>query len=218
MMPGVRYNPGTQDFAPIAAKIQAQVNTALQNHAAASVAVYLAGFDEVVSLFHSAEPLAELKSVKWYGSDGVALSAALLEDGPAAQFAMAVDYPNPIPGLPQTSKEKWQALSDRAFALTGDRPDAFALAAYDAFWIAALNASYHNAAQRLATKDILSQTAAIYFGATGWTELNKSGDRKRGDYDFWALRQSGDGVVQWVNVCRYNTTSGVEQPLSCTTN
>jgi branched-chain amino acid transport system substrate-binding protein len=217
-MPGVRYNPDTQDIAPIAAKIQAQVNTALQNHAASTVAVYLAGFDEVVSLFHAAEPLTELKSIKWYGSDGVALSAALLEDGPAAQFAMAVDYPNPIPGLPQTSKEKWQALSDRVFALTGSRPDAFALAAYDAFWIASLNASYNRAAQRLATKDILSQTAAIYFGATGWTELSKAGDRKHGDYDFWALRQNTDGVVQWVNVCRYETTSGIEQPLSCPIN
>lgn len=218
VMPGVRYNPDTQDFAPVAAQIQAQVNSALQTHAAASVAVYLAGFDEVVSLFHAAEPIAVLKSIKWYGSDGVALSAALLADVPAAQFAMAVDYPNPIPGLPQTSKDKWQVLSDRVFALTGQRPDAFALAAYDAFWIAALNASYNKAAQRNTDKNILAQTANLYFGATGWTALNRAGDRKQGDYDFWALRQDTQGVLQWVSVCRYDTTSGQGETLTCPVN
>lgn len=218
MMPGVRYNPDTQDFATVAAAVQAQVIAALQSHAAVSIAVYLAGFDEVVDLFHAADPLAELKSVKWVGSDGVALSAALLADVPAAQFAMAVDYPNPIPGLPQTSKDKWQALSNRVFALTGQRPDAFALAAYDAFWIAALDAGYNRAAERNADQDILSQTANLYFGATGWTELNKAGDRKHGDYDFWALRQDVGGVMQWVNVCRYDTTSGSAEALTCQAN
>jgi len=218
VMPGVRYNPDTQDFSPVAAKVQAQVNTALQNHPVATVAVYLAGFDEVVSLFHSASPLPKLKSVKWYGSDGVALSAALLDDAQAAQFAMTVDYPNPIPGLPQTSKEKWQALSNRVFAITGRRPDAFALAAYDAFWIAALNASYNRSAELFTTQDILAQTADTYFGATGWTALSRAGDRKHGDYDFWALRQGTGGVVQWVNVCRYDTTSGLDEPLTCPVN
>jgi len=218
MLPGVRYSADTADFADVAAQVQAQLSDALQSHDAASVAVYLAGFDEVVSLFHAADALAALKSVKWYGSDGVALSAALLGDATAAQFAVAVDYPNPIPGLSQTAREKWQALSERVFAKTGRRPDAFALAAYDAFWIAALNAAYSKNAERHAEQDILSRTADLYFGATGWTALNSAGDRKHGDYDFWALRPDAHGALQWVNVCRYEATSGAAETLICSEN
>lgn len=218
VLPGVRYNADAVDFAGVAASLETQLKDVLQSHDAASVAVYLAGFDEVVSLFHAADALAVLKSVKWYGSDGVALSAALLNDAPAAQFAAAVDYPNPIPGLSQTAREKWQALSNRVFAKTGQRPDAFALAAYDAFWIAALNAAYNKNAERHAQQDILSQTADLYFGATGWTALNKAGDRNHGDYDFWALRPDAGGAMQWVNVCRYEVTSGTGETLSCPEN
>ncbi|MDO9104332.1 MAG: ABC transporter substrate-binding protein [Methylovulum sp.] len=214
MLPGVRYDVDTADFTGVVADLQTQLASALQNHDVATVAIYLAGFDEVVSLFHAADTIAALKNIKWYGSDGVALSAALLNDATAAQFAAAVDYPNPIPGLSLTAKEKWQALSNRVFAKTGQRPDAFALAAYDAFWIAALNASYNKNAERNADQDILSQTADLYFGATGWTELNRAGDRQHGDYDFWALRANAGGVLQWVEVCRYEVTSGPEA-LSC---
>ena len=61
----------------------------------------------------------------------------------------------------------------------------------------------------------MAQTANLYFGATGWTVLNRAGDRKYGDYDFWALRQDTHGVLQWVNVCRYDTTSGLGETLTC---
>ncbi|MGR8934684.1 MAG: ABC transporter substrate-binding protein [Gammaproteobacteria bacterium] len=218
VLPGIRYNADTADFGPVAANIDKKLRAALQGYDPAGVAVYLAGFDEVVELFHAADLLPALKSVKWYGSDGVALSAVLLGDADAARFAVAVDYPNPLPGLSQTAKEKWQRLSDRVFAKTGQRPDAFALAAYDAFWIAALNASYNKAAQRNTLEDIVAQTAGQYFGATGWTVLNKAGDRKHGDYDFWALRENAEGVMQWVSVCRYDTTSAPEATLSCAGN
>ncbi|MGR8980996.1 MAG: ABC transporter substrate-binding protein [Gammaproteobacteria bacterium] len=217
-LPGIRYNSETVDFSDVAAEIQNQLNGALKNHEAQAVAVYLAGFDEVVSLFHAAEMLADLKSVKWYGSDGVALSAALLNDPSAAEFAATVDYPNPLPALSQTAKEKWQVLSDRVFATMGQRPDAFALAAYDAFWIAALNASYKKQIERHAVQDVLSQTADLYFGATGWTQLNSAGDRNHGDYDFWALRFDSTGYPHWQSVCRYEDNPGIGATLNCSEN
>jgi len=44
------------------------------------IAVYLAAFDEVVGVFQSAHTNGTLSSTKWYGSDGVALSAVLPAD------------------------------------------------------------------------------------------------------------------------------------------
>lgn len=215
MLVGVSYGADTQDFTAVATQIQAQLSQALRRHPATEVAVYLAGFDEVVSLFHAAAALPLLQQVKWYGSDGVALSNALLADANAAQFAIAVDYPNPTLGLPEAAQPKWQALSDRVYAQTGQRPDAFALAAYDALWLAALNSAYQKRIQQHTDADILAQTADWHFGATGWTALNEAGDRRQGDYDFWALRRDGQGAIQWVSVCRYDTTSGGSPRLSC---
>jgi branched-chain amino acid transport system substrate-binding protein len=215
MLSGVRYGTDAVDFGAVAAEVGNQVTAALQGRDNASVAVYLAGFDEVVSLFQAAADIAPLKSVKWYGSDGVALSGALQADATAAAFAMAVDYPNPTLGLTQAAKPKWQALSDRVFAATGKRPDAFALAAYDALWVAALNASYQKKAQKKAERDILAETAGLYFGTTGWTMLNESGDRSQGSYDFWALRRGAGGTAEWVVVCRYDALAGSDGGLNC---
>ncbi|TAN53936.1 MAG: ABC transporter substrate-binding protein [Methylococcaceae bacterium] len=216
MLPGVRYSTDREDFGDVAQQLKKQLDQALRTHQASAVAIYLAGFDEVAALFHAAEAHPVLRRVKWYGSDGVALSGALQADDVAAAFAMAVDYPNPTLGLPDAAQAKWQALSDRVFAQTGQRPDAFALAAYDALWLVALNAGYQADIQQHTSKDILAQTAAEHFGATGWTVFNRAGDRQRGDYDFWALRRAADGSAQWVSVCRYDTSSSAEGALRCT--
>ena len=56
-------------------------------------------------------------------------------------------------------------------------------------------------------KRAFTTAASTQFGATGWTVLNAAGDRKYGDYDFWAVRQVG-GVPGWTRVARYETRTG----------
>ena len=61
-----------------------------------NVAVFLAGFDEVVQIFELAKDDPTLSSVKWYGTDGIVLSQALLTDeGGSSEFAEKVTYPSP---------------------------------------------------------------------------------------------------------------------------
>src|SRR5260370_32808588 len=74
-------------------------------------------------------------STTWYGSDGVALSAALTGDATAAAFAVSVDYPNPIFGLPDSLRNEWQPIANAIQARTGITPDGFALSAYDALFV-----------------------------------------------------------------------------------
>src|SRR5215470_7217094 len=123
---GFQYQPTTTDFSTATSSIASQIKSLQDGGTQAStIAVYLAAFDEVVDVFHSAHTNATLSSPRhWYGSDGVALSAALTGDATAAAFAQSVDYPNPIFGLPDSLKSKWQPIANEIKARTGIEPDA----------------------------------------------------------------------------------------------
>ena len=218
MFPGIKYSTDDQqDFTPIVAELNRQLGEALAAAGGdtAKVGIYVAAFDEVARLMNAATQFPLLKSVKWYGSDGVAHSEILQNDVVAAQYAIDVGYPNPNLGPPSIAREKWQPLSDRYFAKTGERPDAYAFAAYDATVVAGLNASHNKSAPRLSRHEIFPETANINFGATGWTRLDEAGDRSDGDFEFWALRPGANGKPEWVVACHYNSLADTIEEQSC---
>lgn len=53
-----------------------------------------------------------------------------------------------------------------------------------------------------AFKSSFVKNAESYFGATGWTVLNAAGDRKYGNYDFWAVTET-DETYSWEMVATY---------------
>ena len=205
---GVTYGAETQDFSATVAALRAQLEPAIAQQGLGRVAVYLAAFDEVVALFASAQADPVLGSVRWYGSDAVAQSAALLGDQPATEFAIRTGYPNPVFGLDEGARDIWEPLVQRIRARTSLQPDAFALAVYDAVWVVARGYVASGATlsiERL--KQAFMTAARSGFGATGWTVLNEAGDRRYGDFDFWAVRLE-DGVPRWTRVAQYQTRTG----------
>src|SRR6266513_4727295 len=123
---GFRYEPVTSDFSAAAASVASQIDNLIGGGTDPStIAVYLAAFDEVIGVFHSAHGNTTLSDTAWYGSDGVALSAVLPADETAAAFAVSVGYPNPIFGLPDALRSEWQPIADAIQARTGIEPDAF---------------------------------------------------------------------------------------------
>ena len=172
------------------------------------VAVYLTAFGEVTKLFGAASGTPELESVKWYGSDSVALSKGLVEDQTAAAFAVKADYPNPILGLRNADEPQWGPVNERLSEELGRTPDAFALAAYDALFVGveALKAAGEDA-DAAALGQAVADEARDYTGLTGPTELNEAGDRSLGNYDFWAVCE-GEAGYEWVRAATY--TAGVD--------
>jgi branched-chain amino acid transport system substrate-binding protein len=169
-----------------------------------AVAVYLAAFDEAVDVFHSAEANSTLANTAWYGSDGVALSAALTGDSSAAGFAASVGYPNPIFGLPDALRNRWQPISDEIEARTGITPDAFALSAYDALFVVNLALQNPKPLKNFNRfKAEFIEEAEHYHGVTGSTALDAAGDRETGDFDFWSVRLR-NGSYKWVRVAAYS--------------
>lgn len=205
---GVEYASNATAFAATIATLGTQVRAALAGRPAGEVGVYLAGFDELADVFTAAAADPVLASVRWYGADGIAQSGALLTKPAAVAFAEQVGFPSALFGLDLTARTSWQPVATRIQQRAGSAPDAFALAVYDATWVAAL--AYLASPSEVAVDSLAArfvQAAGTYHGATGWTALNAAGDRQYADFDFWAVRPSG-ATHAWTRVAGYETRTG----------
>jgi branched-chain amino acid transport system substrate-binding protein len=201
---GYQYESTTSDFSVATGSVAAQIDSLVGGGTdPATIGVYLAAFDEVVDVFHSAQGNTTLSNTAWYGSDGVALSAALTGDSTAAAFAASVGYPNPIFGLDDALQNEWQPIADAIEARTGITPDAFALSAYDALFVVqrALE-DVGDLKDFPAFKAAFVDEANAYEGVTGSTALDAAGDRLKRDFDFWAVQPQGGGH-SWVRIGTY---------------
>lgn len=205
VLPGVKYGTVAQDFGATVGAAAAQLNQAIGEHGVTQTAVYLAAFDEVVELFASANQDAMARSVRWYGSNGVARSDVLISNPQAVEFAIHTGYPNPVFGLDEGARDIWTEVQKRIRARTGLDPDAFAFAVYDAVWVVARGYVASGATQDVERlKHAFMSAAATHYGATGWTVLDEAGDRRYGDFDFWAV-QVVSGQPAWTRAGRYES-------------
>lgn len=205
---GAEYGPTETAFTTQLAAVKTQIQAAVAQHGANHVAVALAAFDEAAQIFEKAATDPVFESVVWYGTDGTAQSAALTSNAAAAQFASKVEFASPIFGLDDAGSARWQPIAQRVRALGGQDPDAFALAVYDAVWIAAFAyLSAGNGADVERLKGAFVQAAGSFYGATGWVALNDAGDRRFGNFDFYGIRPSGSSFT-WQRVAFFDTQSG----------
>jgi ABC-type branched-subunit amino acid transport system substrate-binding protein len=148
------------------------------------------------------------------GDDAVYLARRLVTeplrvDATAAAFARKVAFWAPIPGVDAGASARWQPVATRIAARAGAPPDAFGLAVYDAVWVTAQ--AYLAAGGRgrpAALKQAFVTAANGFYGASGWTALNAAGDRRFGDFDFFALAQSG-AAFSWTLRAQYDTQRGL---------
>lgn len=203
---GVRYGTNVRDFAATLGRLRTQL-ASLRTAGASRIAVYLAGFDEVVGLFEAAAGDALLGALPWYGSDGVALSQQLVKAAKAAAFAESVGYPNPILGLDDDAARRSRKLVMRIEARLGREPDAFALSAYDALQVAvAAGMRAGGVADPARLRRAVASVADGYAGVTGRLSLNAAGDRAYGSYDFWSVCTRGATAV-WTRSWSYHATA-----------
>lgn len=205
---GTGYGAAATSFTGTVSTIGTQVRAALATRPASQVGVYLAGFDEIADLFAAAAADPVLASLRWYGADGIAQSAALTGRPAAVAFAETVGFPAALFGLDLTAPGTWMPVATRIQQRAGSAPDAFALAVYDATRVAAL--AYLASPSGVDVDSLalrFAQAADTYHGTTGWTALNAAGDRQYADFDFWAIRPSGSSHA-WTRVAGYETRSG----------
>lgn len=194
------YSTSTTDFAPVVAAIKAKVSSLSATYGIGYTAVYLASFDEGVALMAMAASDPLLSQVKWYGGDGIVLSAAMPANATAAEFALKTAFFAPTFGLPAALMGKWQPVADRIKATTGVEADAFALAAYDAMWVIAytIEKTGGSLADYEQLKAEFVRQSNQYTGITGPTTLDTYGDRAAGVFDYWGISRTGG--YKWIKV------------------
>lgn len=197
---GVPYPENATTFDSAVSSISRQA-AGLRSAGAKHVGIYLAGFDEVVDLFHAAQLNTTLR-IPWYGSDGVALTTRLVNDRSAAAFAHAVGYPNPTVGLSDTLVRRDRRLLARARRRLGRNPDALALSAYDALRIIVDAVRRTGAISGAGLRRAVIADANTHVGVTGRMKLNRAGDRAYGSFDFWSVCPRGTGYG-WARTFHY---------------
>ena len=71
------YGAAITNFQTVLSELKTKLQAHITTYGADKVAVYFASFDEGVSLMAQASADPVFSSVKWYGGDGIVLSAAL---------------------------------------------------------------------------------------------------------------------------------------------
>jgi len=187
--------PATTDFTVVLNTLEQQVAPLLSAHQ--SVAIFANMWEDVAVLLNQANSRnSPLLSLTWFGPDTLSQDTVIIHDaGPVATKVKLISVQLMAP-----LTTKHLALNKAVQSAIGQEPDIYALATYDAAWVAALSILNAGKYDSDAIKAALPTVAASYWGATGNTELNSSGDRVTMDMEFWAVVQS-----QWQRVATYSS-------------
>ncbi len=191
----IRYAPEATEFSAEAATLADKVNELISSGVSADkIMVELIAFEEAKMLLLAVADYDVLSQVKWFGSDGTAKSAALLEEPKVAEFSAKVRFVNPI--FTPTKTPKFQELTEKIKAKLGRTPEAYAYDTYDAIWAIALSIMATGKYDGEAIKNVLPDVVSRYYGASGFIPLNEAGDRAYADYELWEIVKT-DGGYEW---------------------
>ena len=187
--------PATTDFTVVLNSLESAVAPLVSSKT--SVAIFANMWEDVAVMLNQANSRnSPLLSLTWFGPDTLAQDTVITKD--AGAVAAQVKLISVILAAPLTSKHA--ALNSALQSSMGQQPDVYALATYDAAWLAALAILNAGRYDTDAIKAALPTVAAAYWGATGNTELNSSGDRATMDMEFWAVVQG-----QWQKAATYSS-------------
>ncbi|MBM3662205.1 MAG: amino acid ABC transporter substrate-binding protein [Actinobacteria bacterium] len=187
---GPVYPADDADYAEVAREIADAVGSGGEEE----TVVYLAGFEEVADILAASSTIQTLENVPFYGGDGSAKSAAIIENVEAAKFAAgsALGYPSPLPTISGDATAPPEPLTKAV-------PDAdpLAFAAYDALVIvltALQEAGF--AATGTELRNAFAAAANGFDGVSGAVQLDSAGDRSTMPFAYWGVCDV-DGTYEW---------------------
>ncbi|MEM2211155.1 MAG: ABC transporter substrate-binding protein [Nitrososphaerales archaeon] len=204
ILEGIRYAPEAKEFSAEVKVLASRVDEAVKKWGGEKVGVYLVAFEEAVTLLTQANDYPILSKVRWFGSDGTALSDRLEKDPTASKFSVATKFVNTY--FAPAESDKLMKLRDYVEKRLGRKPDPYAYNAYDALWVVVQSILIAGKYDAEAIKAVLPTVAGNTFGASGWIKLNQAGDRETADYDLWAIIMK-DGTPKWEKVGYYSATT-----------
>ena len=190
--------------------LSSKLNQAISIYGVNKVAVYIVAFDEVVPIFIQAQSHPVLSTVKWYGSDGSALNNKLVKNTESATFSVKTNFLNPIYGVENDNNGDFKHIVSQIKKVLTELLDLMLVLLMIHYGLAVLAENDTKATNNINyLKNTLVRIADSYNGVTGNTELNQNGDRKYGDYDFWAVARNNNtnndthDAFTWKRVSKY---------------
>ena len=207
VLEGIAYESNDEDLSAEVESLNEKVATATSEYGEESVAVLLCSYGEATEIFALAQDQPALSAVNWYGSDGIALNKELVNNDDSASFAIATNLKAPIYGSDEKNS-RYEEVGTRIEEQIGRVPDTYAYATYDALWILTFVDLDSTPENENSVKLAMNTLTESYYGVTGWTELNKDGDREHWNYDIWTVTEE-DGTYQWKLAARYFCHDGL---------
>jgi len=203
----IQYVSTATDFTPTLTTAQSDYTAAVAKYGASSVAIVAIGYQEVGQMLVQAKSsFSNLLQTTWYGSDGESQNTAFTNStGGVGAIASQVKLISTI-GESAAATDKFNAFVKEFNATAHSTPDSYAVSAYDATWVAALSILATGKNSGPAIQAILPSVANNYFGASGWTELQPSGDLAPTGYSIYEVQASSAGDT-WVLAGTYTAAT-----------
>lgn len=196
--PLIQYSTTATDYGPTVSQILSEYNAAVAKVGASKVAVVAISFEEAGQIMLTAKSsAAALMSATWFGSDGEATSTIIANATTGAgQAAAQVHLYSSI--YAPASSTKLSDFTNRFKSTSNQTPDPYSASVYDCAWVGALSILAAQKNDGAAVVKVLPTVANNYYGVSGWTELQPSGDLAPTlGYDIWSVAVQ-TGSPTWV--------------------
>ena len=202
---GIRYDINAVEHSTEVALLAQKVQSTVDLYGASTVAVYAVTFEEIVSIMTAANQYPILSQVKWFGSDGAALSDKVIKDATVANFSATTRFPSTY--FAPTFSSNLEKVRDYVNQTLGRTADPYALGMYDELWVVAKCIGFTQQYTGSSINKALKTMAGLTFGSTGWIQLDQFGDRSIGDYQFWEVYAVNSTTFNWKLSGLYTATS-----------
>jgi len=197
----IRYAPEATEFSAEVATLASAVDDLVSSGVSPEkIMIVLIGFEEARTILLDAAEYDVLWKVRWFGSDGTALSTMLIEDPKVAEFSAAVRFVNPIAG---SETEGFWRLVEKVKERIGRIPESYSVNTYDAIWLIAHALLVTDKYDGEALKNVFMKVVDQYYGANGHIVLNEAGDRAYANYLLWEIVKT-DGEYEWKCTGKYD--------------
>ncbi len=204
----IQYDPSITDFTTTIAVLNNEFN-ALNATSTNKVAIDAISFEEftqiiyqvslqVPSLLNGRLPgTGAGPTSMWIGTDGEAQDPVISSSSTSGPLVSRIRLPSTVYGfLNNTKTESLYATFTSTYP--GNICDLFCKGAYDDVWLAALATLQVGSYNGTRIQAAMLTVADNYYGVTGWTQLERSGDRVAAIYEIWKVVTPSGGIPTWV--------------------
>ena len=188
------------DWTPTLTSLDSEFTAAkTAGYKASEIALDFISFEEFGSMILKAKSSYPTtfpwSTLPWFGTDGEAVDSVITNSTYGAAVAQ-VKLPSTVYGFANNSKtlNLFKTFSSK---YPSDICDTYCLGAYDDVWLAALATLQAGSYNGVAIQAVMLSVANNYFGVTGSTLLEASGDRVATIYQIWKVVTVGTSQT-WV--------------------